>query len=287
METCGEKGDEYNSVTQFWDMSDDDDDGNDLSNTLPDKANDDSSTSVLHPNLPQVPECEKDSKKDMDAMKSLLQEELNKRINQRAFITAEPNESNKHSLVEKTVNDSKVELLSEGYITSKTTNNHQDKQPVNLGEAITCQSRNEKKYDNLTSKDIRQTFLDAHTDLVLSMKEIETLNLKSTKFNSFPNAYVIAPSSKANLVQEAPSASNMSTLQQSHLKDNSITSFKKENDNAIDSSATGIEDEKKAAAVERSLNAANYLLQNWGFKNRSSMQQIKFDLHNLHSGTKF
>ena len=45
-----------------------------------------------------------------------------------------------------------------------------------------------------------------------------------------------------------------------------------------------VEDEKKKAAIERSLNASNYLLQNWGFKNRNSLARIKDDLQKLQYG---
>ena len=44
------------------------------------------------------------------------------------------------------------------------------------------------------------------------------------------------------------------------------------------------DDEKKKAAIERSLNASNYLLQNWGFKNRNSLKRIKDDLQKLQYG---
>ena len=50
------------------------------------------------------------------------------------------------------------------------------------------------------------------------------------------------------------------------------------NDNSEDN------DEKKKAAIERSLNASNYLLQNWGFKNRNSLKRIKDDLQKLQYG---
>ena len=56
------------------------------------------------------------------------------------------------------------------------------------------------------------------------------------------------------------------------------------NESISGSSGAAIEDEKKAAAVERSLNAANYLLQNWGFKKRSSMKRMTEDLMKLQYG---
>ena len=65
---------------------------------------------------------------------------------------------------------------------------------------------------------------------------------------------------------------------------NNLGEPSKESEKRVHSEA---DDEKKAAAVERSLNAANYLLQNWGFKNRNSLKRIKDDLQKLQYGKIF
>ena len=114
-------------------------------------------------------------------------------------------------------------------------------------------------------QDQRDRFLDAQKNLVLSMKEIESLEPCSLKKEEHCSNKINSNSSTA-----APSVKIM-TGTPGHNKEDD----KRKNSN------TDNDDEKKAAALERSLNAASYLLQNWGFKDRTSRNQMKEDLLNL------
>ena len=93
----------------------------------------------------------------------------------------------------------------------------------------------------------------------------------------------------SNNVNDAESESNILRQNVSdnvnNLGEPSKHTEKHVNNNANTNSEA--DDEKKAAAVERSLNAANYLLQNWGFKNRNSLKRIKDDLQKLQYGKSF
>ena len=109
--------------------------------------------------------------------------------------------------------------------------------------------------------------MGAQNDLVQAMKMFETVEI--------PTANAIDADTRQPPPKEDPNTDYNQTS--SGNKDIHVQSV-------VGSSDAEIEDEKKAAAVERSLNAANYLLQNWGFKKRSSMKRMSEDLRKLQYG---
>ena len=268
---------EYHSATHFFDdvsISDEDDVAEDMR----------SETAVNCPILAEInrqsemERQEEKEKRDLADMKNLLSEELAIRLDENALVLnnarplerpISPKEKDPVVLAQNEVNAflpkpnipvnerSSPPPLAEGQNFSESKNigttNLQPKHKYRRNMAST------------NEQDQRDRFLDAQKNLVLSMKEIESLEPCSLKKEGHCSNRINLNSTTAE-----PSVRIM-TGTPVHNKDDD----KRKNSNADD------DDEKKAAALERSLNAASYLLQNWGFKNRTSMNQMKEDLLNL------
>ena len=268
---------EYHSATHFFDDvldSDEDDIAEDIR----------SETAVNCPILAEIyrqsemEQQEEKEKRDLADMKNLLSEELAIRLNENALglnnvrplespispkqedpIVLAQNELNA-SLPEPNIpanERSSIPCLAEGHNFSESRN---------IGtKNVQPKHKHRRNKVSTNDQDQRDRFLDAQKNLVLSMKEIESLEPCSLKKEEHCSNKINSNSSTA-----APNVKIL-TGTPGHNKEED----KRKNSNTDD------DDEKKAAALERSLNAASYLLQNWGFKNRTSMNQMKEDLLNL------
>ena len=274
---CRQNSNEYHAATHFFDdvsVSDEDDVAEDMR----------SETAVNCPILVEInhqsemEQQEEKEKRDLADMKNLLREELAMRLNESALSLnntstlespTSPREEDPIGLAQNELNPilpepnipanqrSSPPCLAEGKNFSESKN---------IG-TTNIQPRHKHRRNKVSTndQDQRDRFLDAQKNLVLSMKEIESLEPCSLKKEEHCSNKINSNSSTA-----APSVKIM-TGTPGHNKEDD----KRKNSNTDD------DDEKKAAALERSLNAASYLLQNWGFKNRTSMNQMKEDLLNL------
>ena len=224
----------------------------------------------------EMEQQEEKEKRDLADMKNLLTEELAIRLNENSlsFDDARTLESPSSPQEEDPIDLAQNELnatLPEPNITviersspPRLTEGHNHSESKNLG-TTNLQPTHKHRRNKVNTNDQRDRFLDAQKNLVLSMKEIESLEPCSMKNEENFNNKIHSNSSTA-----APSVKIMPGAPGHNKKDDKRKDSNTDND-----------DEKKAAALERSLNAASYLLQNWGFKDRTSRNQMKEDLLNL------
>ena len=274
---------EYHSATHFFDdmsLSDEDDVAEDMRtetavNICP---------ILVELNRQSEMEQQKEKeKRDLADMKNLLSEELEIRLNENALglnnarpleSPISPKEEDPIVLAQNELNATLPEPnipANERSSSPCLTEGHNFSESKNIGTTnIQPKHKYRRNKVSTNDQDQRDRFLDAQKNLVLSMKEIESLEPCSLKKEEHCSNKINSNSSTAG-----PSVKTM-TGTRGHNKEDD----KRKNSNTDD------DDEKKAAALERSLNAASYLLQNWGFKNRTSMNQMNEDLLNLQKGGK-
>ena len=151
------------------------------------------------------------------------------------------------------------------------------------------QPRNKTRKANSKQEDLKIQFIEASKRLAASMTTVEEINLTERTIlqdiqEQVPSTKPRSGKTSERLNTVADNNQTQNENQQGHEGDSVLQNQRRSMDNQ---STLDLNDEKKAAAVERSLNAAHYLLQNWGFKNRQSIHRIKFDLQKLQYSKRF
>jgi hypothetical protein len=254
---------EYNRAMTFFDVVDEDE------NSSLDKVSDKSGKSYesieSQSNLPQVENQVSKSEKDRVAMKQILTTELRKKLTTPALMANENSGVNDFNMSKKKVNGSMENVPSESIGAKKFPHKQigVEKRTPNDSNVYPLKNKIEQKHQKQVVSGNK--FMGAQNDLVQAMKMFEAVEIPTTN--------VLDADTRQSPSKEDANEDN--NKQNSGIKE------------TLDQGAA-IEDEKKAAAVERSLNAANYLLQNWGFKRRSSMKRMSMseDLMKLQYGKK-
>ena len=272
---------EYHTVSSFLDeLSTDDEPETEIDDKL----------SVKSEGNPQPTKKKKsitrksNSEDDIVAMKSLLIKELQKSLNTETLLKQKDASTN--LIINKLIQaQNDMEELKISFVKSDDTCTIES--TINKN----CKSEDLKETNTTTERMSSNSWLESKKEMLNAKKQLDTQNVVIN-----------------DEAQSKPEKGEPEKNPESKNNDTSVSSINKHNNNvndgqvhmrelskALDKRAsskrnTNYEelDHRKAAAVDASKNAANYLMQNWGFKNRNSLKRdekrIKDDLQKLQYG---
>ena len=283
--------DEYYQITHFMDDVSEDEEEEESLDSMMDNVNKTYVPVLSQSTSSQIETNFENGEKDKTAIRSLLNEELAKRLTPQVLIAS------KHKgltdIVGPDVKGNEIHArnalddpLDSAIIDKRHMMGAQGTNATKIPRAIPYQPNDKTRNVNLIQAELKNKLVEASKGLAISMKEVETI----TKSEITPDIKepVCSTETLTNEIDNEVGSFQRVTHkttdehnnQQVHDKKYS-TQSEQQNVNDLNNEIT---DEKKAAAVERSLNAANYLLQNWGFKNRTSIKRKKCDLEQLQYG---
>ena len=277
------KGDEYKRITSFMELSDEDDEV--LLDNIPDTVTKTYVSAPSQMTLPQIGTQSEKDENDKTAIRRLLNAELGKRLNQKVLTAAKTTDVSDKAKVDVNDGDTHISSRLDDHPIATINDKQQPRDQSKLVGVMPYQTRDKTMNMKSFQADLKNKFAEANKGLATSMKEIEAIT--STKGKKLPDTMEPNCSNEtmaSDTVGSFEGATFKTGGQDYNQQDHHKTSNNQSEQKIHDQNTSELNDEKKALAVERSLNAANYLLQNWGFGSRTSIKQKKFDLETLQFG---
>ena len=221
---------------------------------------------------------------DRFAMKNLLVKELQKGLNTETLLKHKDAATNliisKLIQAQNDIEEAKISFVkSDDTCTIESTINKN------------CKSEDLKETNTTTERMSSNSWLESKKEKLNAKKQLDTKNVEINDKDQ-PKPDKGEPDKNPESKHNETSVSSIDN-QNNNVNDTGV--HMRELSKALDKRAsskrnTNYEelDHRKAAAVDASKNAANYLMQNWGFKNRNSLKRdekrIKDDLQKLQYG---
>ena len=271
---------EYHAASSFFDVSTDDEPETEIDDNLSIESEGNSQTpkkkkSISRRSNPEADRC---------AMKNLLVKELQKGLNTETLLKHKDAATNliisKVIQAQNDMEEMKISFVkSDDSCTIETTNNESS-----IIEEV-------KETNTARGRMSSNTWLESKKEKLNAKKQVNAKNVVINDGNQ--------PKSDKGEPEKNPESNNsntpVSSIDNHNNNGNDAQVHMRELSKALDKRASSKRntnheelDHRKAAAVDASKNAANYLMQNWGFKNRNSLKRdekrIKDDLQKLQYG---
>ena len=272
---------EYHAASSFFDeLSTDDEPETEIDDKLSVKSEGSSQT----PKKKKSMSRKSNPEDDRLAMKNLLVKELQKGLNTETLLKHKDDATN--LIISKLIQaQNDMEEMKITFVKSDDTCTIE----TNINE--TCKSEDIKEANKTTERMSSNSWLESKKEKLNAKKQVNTENVV-VKDEDQPEPDRGEPEKNPESKENNTSVSSIKNHNnnvndtQVHMRelskafDKRVSSKRNTNHEELD--------HRKAAAVDASKNAANYLMQNWGFKNRNSLKRdekrIKDDLQKLQYG---